>query len=241
MDICMYSKNVPSLWFDRVVAPARETRRTLAADRALVTGRRRQWRVVQVRAPAVALVRVHDSGHRVPHRLARVISECRQPRQERQDIQSNAGSRAWHVTVAGVRGRRRAVPVARGAEALVAVLHTREGVAAVAAEGDAGRGRVAVRELVVFGRRKDATGCVDRAAVCGGPAGWKGDRWSRGRRRRCARGRDRQAGVVRRQGRGRPGSCRRARGHGRRLVMRWRSWPSRLKFMTGHTGQSIGI
>jgi hypothetical protein len=60
---------------DRVVAPARQTWCALAADGALVNGRRRRRCVVQVRVPAVALVRVLNAGHFVPHSLARSISE----------------------------------------------------------------------------------------------------------------------------------------------------------------------
>jgi hypothetical protein len=86
---------------DRVVAPARQTRRALAANGALVSGRRRRWRVVQVRAPAVALVRVLDAGHRVPHSLARIVSECQQPRKQGLGIQSSAecSARACYLQV----------------------------------------------------------------------------------------------------------------------------------------------
>jgi hypothetical protein len=140
-----------------------------------------------------AIGRVDRAGRRLlpPRGQRRGLGKCVRVRV---DLQAKATAarlariaRAWHVAVTGVRWRRRAARVARGAEALVAVLHTREGEAAVAAEGDARRWRVGVRELVVLGRREDARGCVDRAAVCSGPAGREGGRRSRGRRRGRAR------------------------------------------------------
>jgi hypothetical protein len=54
---------------NRVLAPARQAWRTLAPARALVNRCRGRHRAIHVRAPAVALIRVLDAGHRVPHRL----------------------------------------------------------------------------------------------------------------------------------------------------------------------------
>jgi hypothetical protein len=54
---------------DCVFAPARQARRTLAPARALVNRGRGGCRAVHVRTPAVALIRVLDTGHLVPHCL----------------------------------------------------------------------------------------------------------------------------------------------------------------------------
>jgi hypothetical protein len=155
----------------------------------------RQRRARRVRKHA--LRRVHRASRRLrPSRRQR--RRLRQCVRVRVDLQTHTAAarlacvaRARHVAVTHVRRRQRAVHVARGAQALIPVLDAREREPAVAAERDARRRCVRVRELVVLGRPQDARGRVDCAAVGSRPPGREGDLGGQGRGRhrgRCSRG-----------------------------------------------------